>query len=160
MRLWHYKTISFLPEAQLLGQWRECCAIAQEWATDESKVFKHPFTRPLLDYPYEDFVVYVKLVMNEMVNRGYNVQQYTVARLFDNLFKIGRLSTVKKPEIIRKEINAIWELPDFSDICIFDKWHNNTYLEINYWNLYEKYLSGCVPDEEWNRYLEGGREFV
>lgn len=30
MRLWHKDLIEVLPRQQLLGQWRECCAIAKK----------------------------------------------------------------------------------------------------------------------------------
>ena len=32
MRLWHYKLIPYLPKNQLLGQYRECCAIIKNIA--------------------------------------------------------------------------------------------------------------------------------
>ena len=66
MRLWHQNLIKKLPRQQLLGQHRECCALrGAGWGKNHSVVnyvFKH---RP------EHLVAYHFIVMNEMVNRGY-----------------------------------------------------------------------------------------
>lgn len=161
MRLWHYKMISFLPTAQLLGQWRECCAIAQEWANERH--LKHPLVKPVTNYPPEEFLIYCRLVKEEMANRGFKVQDYTVARLKDNVFKI--LSEFENDyRSMRATIDDIWNgynwVGRLERWKLFDKWHNNTYFDICYWNLYEKYLCECVPEEEWIRFLEGGREIV
>ncbi|MCT3115382.1 TIGR02328 family protein [Leuconostoc lactis] len=66
MRLWHESLITKLPRQQLLGQHRECCALrGGGWGKRHSTV----------DYvfiysPYKLFR-YHKLVMTEMLNRGY-----------------------------------------------------------------------------------------
>lgn len=67
MRLWHQSIISKLPRQQLLGQHRECCALrGAGWGKKHSVVdyvFKH--------YHYK-LVAYHYLIMEEMINRGYN----------------------------------------------------------------------------------------
>lgn len=158
MRLWHYQTIPFLPTAQLLGQWRECCAVARDWANEE---LRHPLVKPVECYPVEDFIIFCRMVKDEMESRGYNIQEYTIAKLKDNFFKIFMI-TENDVVHCRAVIDDIWSGKE-NRIWggeIFDHWHNRTYLEICYWNLYEKYLCGCIPDEEWLRYLEGGKELV
>ena len=161
MRLWHYKMIPFLPTAQLIGQWRECCAIVQDWANDYT--VKHPLVKPVTNYPPEELLLYCKLVANEMEARGYHVQEYTVAKLKDNIFKcISEFDNDYK--YIRSNIEDIWNGYDWNGLLkknlLFNHWHNETYFRICYWNLYEKYLCGCVPDVEWSRFVEGGRELV
>lgn len=158
MRLWHYKTISFLPTAQLLGQWRECCAIASRWAAEGTP--RHALVNPVLNYPIEDYIIFCKLVYSEMCNRGYYPQEYTVAKLKDSFVTIY-LYDAKDIPAIRETIEEIWRF-DFNvdDLVIFEKWHNQEYLEICYWNLEEKYLCGCIPEAEWQRYLEGGKELI
>ena len=57
MRLWHEDLIRKLPRQQLLGQHRECCALRGN--------------------DYEPFLLYKyhKLIMDEMIARGYNVSE-------------------------------------------------------------------------------------
>jgi uncharacterized protein (TIGR02328 family) len=66
MRLWHYKLIEHLPNQQLLGQHRECCALrGAGWGRPHSTVnyvFKNPY--------YKLYYFHLR-VMNEMIKRGY-----------------------------------------------------------------------------------------
>ena len=68
MRLWHQDLINRLPRQQLLGQHRECCALrGNGWGKPHATVnyvFKHDYSK-LFEYHL--------LIMNEMANRGYNV---------------------------------------------------------------------------------------
>lgn len=70
MRLWHYKLIPYpyLSRQRLLGQNRECAALrGKGWGRKHSTVdyvFEHNFLQ--LTY-------YHKLVMLEMTNRGYKI---------------------------------------------------------------------------------------
>lgn len=71
MRLWHYKLIPYLDRQRLLGQHRECCALrGRGWGKKHSTV----------DYVFEhdpiDLICYHWLVMNEMIDRGYNVDPH------------------------------------------------------------------------------------
>ena len=159
MRLWHYKLIHILPRAQLIGQWRECCAVAQVWANEHD--IRHPLVRPVLNYPPEELLLYSRLVADEMEYRGYHLQEYSVANLKDNIFKCRDMS--RDPDL-RQAIDDIWNGYDWNERLaediLFYHWHNETYLRICYWNLLEKYLCGCVPDDEWARFEEGGRELI
>ena len=162
MRLWHYKLIHILPNAQLIGQWRECCAVAQMWANEHD--IRHPLVRPVLNYGPEELFLYCKLVKEEMESRGFKIQEYTVVKLKDNMYKIFSEFN-KDSNYIRSVIDDIWDCYFETDTFIqnhrlFDKWHNNTYFDICYWNLYEKYLCECIPEDEWIRFIEGGRELV
>lgn len=68
MRLWHQDLIAKLPRQQLLGQHRECCALrGKGWQR------KHATVNYVFDYsPYRLFK-YHKLIMQEMMKRGYRV---------------------------------------------------------------------------------------
>ena len=70
MRLWHQDFINRLPRQQLLGQHRECCALrGKGWGRPHATVqyvFEHS--------PYKLYQ-YHWLVMEEMENRGYHVDQ-------------------------------------------------------------------------------------
>ena len=156
MRMWHYKMLPFLPQAQLLGQWRECCAIAQQWA--EKDDIKHPLVKPAINYSPIEFWQYCVMVKDALEDRMIFVSPFTVAKLKDRLYLIqSHLSSIPREEFdaLISEIEDGKHLPK-----IFDKWHNKTYFDICYWNLYEKYLCGCVPEMEWFRFCEGGRLFI
>lgn len=92
MRLWHQDLIEKLPRQQLLGQHRECCALrGNGWRKNHSTV------QYIFSYsPYRLFV-YHKLVMKEMISRGYNVDYKWLdknyrgknAKAYDNLEEEG-----------------------------------------------------------------------
>lgn len=159
MRLWHYKLISCLPTAQLLRQWRECCDIASRWATEGTP--RHALVNKVMQYPVSDFIIFCKLVYDEMVYREYFPQEYTVAKLKDNFVMINDCSPTEE---LREYIDIVWnygeKLPYSEDVIIFEGWHNNKYLEQCYYNLEEKHDCGCIPEKEWQRFLEGGKELV
>ncbi|SET17119.1 Pyrimidine dimer DNA glycosylase /DNA-(apurinic or apyrimidinic site) lyase [Oceanobacillus limi] len=70
MRLWHELLLSKLPRQQLLGQHRECCALrGNGWRKP------HATVNYVFNYsPYRLFLYHEK-VMNEMEQRGYQVDQ-------------------------------------------------------------------------------------
>ncbi len=70
MRLWHYDLIKYLPRQQLLGQHRECCALrGRGWGKKHATV-NYVFTH----HPSVLWNYHMK-VMNEMKDRGYNVDE-------------------------------------------------------------------------------------
>lgn len=70
MRLWHQSLISKLPRQWILGQHREICALrGNGWGRKHSTV-DYVFT-----HPPEYLVAYHYLVMKEMHDRGYNVDE-------------------------------------------------------------------------------------
>ena len=69
IRLWHQDLISKLPRQQLLGQHRECCALrGLGWGKS------HNVVNYVFKYPMELLENYHRLIMDEMENRGYNVE--------------------------------------------------------------------------------------
>ena len=73
MRLWHEALILQLPRPQLLGQHRECCALrGNGWGRKHATV-DYVFTQsPYRLYVYHLYA-YNRLIMEEMDDRGYNV---------------------------------------------------------------------------------------
>ncbi|MCT2536200.1 TIGR02328 family protein [Aquibacillus koreensis] len=68
MRLWHEALIKHLPRQQLLGQHRECCALrGKGWGRPHSTV------NYVFQYAPIHLVKYHRLIIDEMENRGYNV---------------------------------------------------------------------------------------
>ena len=78
-----------------------------------------------MDYPFDHFISYAKLVREEMRWRGY--------RTMDSVWnKIVALN------------------PSYTEVAaadIYEKKMDNLYLEICFYNLLEKYLCGGVPEE-------------
>ena len=67
MRLWHQKLLPYLPRQQLLGQHRECCALrGKGWGR------KHSVVNYVFTHDPAFLAAYHALVMDEMINRGYN----------------------------------------------------------------------------------------
>lgn len=68
MRLWHESLIQQLPDNQLRGQHRECCALrGKGWGRPHSTV------NYVFDHPRSWLWAYHVKVMKEMANRGFNV---------------------------------------------------------------------------------------
>ena len=80
MRLWHEALIPKLPRQQLLGQHRECCALrGNGWGK------KHTTVDYVFTYSFYKLFQQHMLVMNEMKQRGYNIDQ-----MWENLFYQGK----------------------------------------------------------------------
>ena len=126
MRLWHTDLISVLPREQLVAQWRELSAIAG--AIQKKGTPNHILVNFVLNYDYDNFISYAAEVREEMTKRGYR----TMNSVWE---KIASLKTnwVKLPhnEIYKEKMN-------------------NVYLEICYYNLYEKYLCGGIEEKDWD----------
>ena len=123
MRLWHVELIrkGLLPNSQLISQWREL-----------NSIFKKQDKHILINYIYEykgcaDLALYSKLVIEEMVKRGYKIKS------FDNMY-----SYFEKQGI---GMQAFLSLQPSTD-SLFCKHHDKQYLLICFMNLYEKKIRG------------------
>lgn len=125
MRLWHKDLIPVLPRQQLLGQWRECCAIAKRMHFNGTP--GHILVNRVADFPIEHFIAYTTLVKDEMKNRGY---KYDTKRITDWIH---------------------WDAFFIRRSDIFNDWHNDRYLKQCYYNLQEKYDCGGISKEEWEK---------
>lgn len=68
MRLWHQELIPYLPDNQLKGQHRECCALrGMGWGK------KHRTVDYVFTYRIEYLIAYHHLIINELLNRNKNV---------------------------------------------------------------------------------------
>ena len=130
MRLWHKDLIPVLPRQQLIGQWRECCAIAK--AIAENGTPNHILVNRIMDYSIQDFFHYALLIDNEMHKRGYKCSFYKFSMFISEIFPISKIKTT------------------FNKEEVFSNWHNDRYLQQCLHNLQEKYDCGAIPDEEWN----------
>lgn len=130
MRLWHKDLISYLPKNQLIGQWRECCAIAKNIA--EKGTPNHILVNRIMEYPLEHFLRYTELIQIEMNNRGYNA----------DLSKFYRFFGPASEKILCNLLNIV----DYSNL--FSYWHNDRYLKQCYYNLQEKFDCGGISVED------------
>lgn len=126
MRLWHIDLISVLPREQLVAQWRELSAIAG--AIQKKGTPNHILVNFVLDYDYDNFISYAAEVREEMTKRGYR----TMNSVWEKITNL-KANWIKLPhnEIYKEKMN-------------------NIYLEICYYNLYEKYLCGGIEEKDWN----------
>lgn len=121
MRLWHKDLINYLPRQQLVSQWRECCCIAKNIASNGTP--NHILVNKIMEYPIEHFYTYGLNVYIAMKSRGYKCD----LNLFNKYFHDKNVTNGK----------------------IFKHWHNDRYLTQCYYNLQEKYDCGGIPKKEW-----------
>lgn len=116
MRLWHYKLIPFLPNSQLIAQWRELNSIFR-------KQDKHILINYIYEYPDDDLELYSLMVRDELLKRGYKIKNYENANnYFGDDFE-----------------NLITFRYHFIP---FKKHHDYNYLVQCFYNLQEKYERG------------------
>lgn len=121
MRLWHYELIPYLPKQQLLGQWRELNSIYV-------KEDKHILINYVYEYHEDHLYVYSLHVIKEMMKRHYKIHQW------QNFYKYFKMP-------MKYSVSQLTEnMQDY--IKPFPNHHNEEYLKICCWNLYEKYLRG------------------
>ena len=132
MRLWHKDLIPVLPDKQLLGQWRECCAIAKNIAEKGSP--NHILVNKIMNYPLEHFLRYGEFVQHEMCIRGFKV----------NLGKFIQFLKMTNCNFF----NVV------SSHELFKDWHNNRYLSQCYSNLEEKYDCGGIEKVAWEKIFD------
>ena len=127
MRLWHTYLIEGLPREQLVAQWRELSAIVG--AIQKNGTPNHILVNFVLDYDYNHFISYAHYLREEMTVRGYR----TMNSVWDKI-------TSLKPDynlLPREEV--------------YKEKMDNTYLNICYYNLYEKYLCGGIDPSYWKK---------
>lgn len=133
MRLWHKDLIPYLPDNQLLGQWRECCAIAINIKNLNKP--NHILVNRVMTYKLSHFYKYCELVTEEMYKRGFKTTNKSVEKII----------AITDGDI-RMEGDC-FITPDM----LFSSWHDERYLTQCYYNLQEKYDCGSIKESDWNR---------
>ena len=129
MRLWHTKLIKALPNMHLQAQWRELSAIAG--AIQKNGTPNHVLVNFVLDYDYDNFISYAYYLREEMTKR-----------------KIRTMNSVWEKIISLKPNYNLLSIDE-----VYKEKMDNVYLEICYYNLYEKYLCGIFGEEDYNNIL-------
>lgn len=127
MRLWHSSLIKVLPREQLVAAWRELSAISG--SIQKNGTPNHLLVNFVLDYDYDHFISYAYYVREEMTRRGYR----TMNSVWEKITSLKSNYTILPLEVI---------YPEKMDTL---------YLNICYYNLYEKYLCGGIKQEDWNK---------
>ena len=122
MRLWHTALIPVLPREHLVAQWRECSAIAGSIQTKGTP--NHVLVNFVMDYDFDHFISYAYYIREEMKKRGYR----TMNSVWEKIVSL-------KPE---------WKLLPLEEV--YSTKMNEFYLEICYYNLYEKYDCGMFDN--------------
>lgn len=126
-RLWHKDLIPVLPRQQLLGQWRECCAIAKSIA--EKGTPNHVLVNRIMEYHEGHFWRYSNRIYHQMQARGYRANWFNFV----------------------KAMGKDWRCADVYGNELFHDWHNDRYLAQCLANLQEKHDCGAIPEEEWKK---------
>ena len=122
MRLWHKDFISVLPREQLIAQWRELSAIAGK--IQKSGTPNHILVNFVLNYDYDHFISYAKIIRDEMTHRGYR----TMNSVWEKITNL-------KPN---------WQQLPYKEI--YKEKMDDTYFNICFFNLYEKILCGGIKE--------------
>lgn len=135
MRLWSKQIIKYLPNKQLLSQWRELIAIIGN--IKKRGYPNHILVNKIMDYPMSHFSSYAKLVIDEMKRRNFKLNEVKINYVYE---------FCGNPEIKFKDI--------------YSKWHNNDYLKICLSNLYEKFICGGISEIEWEIIRKNFKDFI
>lgn len=140
MRLWHYKLLPYLPDAQFKGQLREMVAIMHDWR--DKGTTNHLLINRVMEYQKGELVDYFAGYCEEYERRyGKPVKVATIIEF--SRFSMGLHYPYVSP---------------------YRDWHNDRYLRVCMANLYEKHVFGLgksrITEEEWQRLLEGYRNIT
>lgn len=127
MRMWHKDLITALPREQLVAQWRELSSIAGNINTKGTP--NHILVNPVMEYPLSYFITYAAAIREEMRRRGYR----TMDKVWDKITSIC------------DNDYTIFPIDE-----IYKGWMDKDYMNICYYNLFEKFLRGGITEKDWS----------
>lgn len=132
--------VDSLPKNQLLSQWRECVCIAKSIA--ETGTPNHILVNRIINYNLDEFCKYCNIVMKALKRRGYTVTKSSIEKLRRY---VGFIPTYDiDGELVAEPV--------------FKGWHDKTYLDVCYYNLFEKYYyaigNSKIGAVEWHILLQ------
>ena len=136
MRLWHKDLIPVLPKQQLIGQWRECCAIAGNIKLKGTP--NHLLVNNIMRYKLSHFYKYCQLVTAEMYKRHLKVSDTSIEKIL-----------AIAPADIRMEADVF-----MTHDQLFSGWHDDRYLQQCYYNLQEKFDCGGITTDDWVKIVD------
>lgn len=152
MRIWDYRLLPYLPDAQFKGQLREIVLVMHQWR-DEGKT-NHLLINRVMEYDKIHLTSYFLRYNEEYRKRyGKNIDRNIYWEFLNfadyEVEKDYKISLVNGADIISIRLVRY----------IFPNWHNKEYLRVCMANLYEKHRFGIgksrITDEEWQRLCDG-----
>lgn len=140
MRIWHFELVRVLPDAQLIAQWRELCAIAGRIA--KIGYPNHILVNKVMYYSAKELIDFSTRVTEEMHYRGFKMNPKTYDKFYHN---------------VMDNKDKFKEIKPYSGGQYKD-WHNDRYYWQCFHNLQEKYDCGGINDREWKR-IQTNRSF-
>lgn len=135
MRLWHKDIIKFLPNSQLIAQWRELNAIY-------GKEINHILINYVKEYPKSDLLKYSDLVINELHHRKININKTKYEIYFNGVELDGDYLSIFKNH----------HNNEYLTICYYnllEKYRRGQkdFSQQQFWNLYN-YWKEVKPNKE------------
>ena len=151
MRLWHYKLLPYLPDAQFKGQLRELVAIMNDWR-DKGET-NHLLINRVMEYDKVHLTIYfLRYRQQYQIRYGKDIDQKLIIEFLQ--FSDYQLGMDFKIDPVTGKFVSVRLETD-----IFPGWHNKEYLRVCMANLYEKNRFGIgrshIPDGEWKRLCDG-----
>lgn len=135
MRLWHYKLLPYLPDAQFKGQLRELIWVMRQWR--DNGTTNHLLINKVMEYEPAELACYFEKY-DEAYKKRYG-KEIKLETWTEFCKWVGFIIPTNAP--------------------IFYGWHNKEYLRVCMANLYEKHHFGIgqsrIMGEEWQTLLEG-----
>lgn len=140
MRIWHYSLLPYLPDGRFLEQIDDLVKIMRDWR-DKGRT-RNALINRVMDYSKNDLFDYFLLCYAEHSRRyGKNINE----------------------EILDEFVNFTDDIKLNLENKLFDGWHNDEYLIICMYNLYEMHVfakgAGRINDIDW-AYLVSGYAFI
>ena len=141
MRIWDYRLLPYLPDAQFKGQLRELVAIMHDWR-DKGNT-NHLLINKVMEHSRKELYYYFSIYETEYIRRyGKSLDKYETE--FVHFCYHHKSSSM-------------------SSAC-YEGWHNKEYLRVCVCNLYEKYRFGVgkskITQTEWDRILQGYKDIT
>ena len=139
IRIWHYKLLPYLPDAQFKGQLRELVLIMHDWR-DKGET-NHLLINKVMEYEKADLSRYF-ISYEALYHKRYGKWLHKYA----------------------EEFVAFAEQEPDKKKYFSDGWHNKEYLRVCMANLYEKHIFGVgksrITDEEWATLCRGYKKIT
>ena len=132
MRLWHYKLIPFLPQSQLIAQWRELNSIFSIGKQQINHILIN-YVRWLSD---EQLLAYTLLVMKELDKRNIKYHETKLRNYFNVPENICWDESIYANGLNYEKMLYYYQNNPYPHI------HTNRYLLQCFYNLQEKYDRG------------------
>lgn len=129
MRIWHKEMVRMLPDKQLLGQWRELCAIASNIKNKGTP--NHLLVNKVTQFPESHLYTFASMVFEELLKRGFSLNWQAFERHLQDKTQIHFVS-----------FEDLFNTQDLH-------WHTPRYFWQCYYNLEEKFDCGGIKPAEW-----------